>query len=678
MHICSVHLCIERLRAAGPGQPPLLRARARRRTRSPSALGVTRPQVSRLLKRARAEGIVEIRIVDRTAAEQPGRRRAPRSLRPRRRPSRPDDRRSRGPDPPDGRSARRRRSCAAPSATARSSGSATARRSRRRRRARSRRTGRRRSPSRSCRCAAATGRPAPNASRTVGSPRRSAGRRAGSMAPGLVDDAATQRRARRPRGRAGDPRPVGAPRRRAVRDRRSGLERGAVGDRGRARARRGRRGRRGPRRPVRPRWAVRLPGAPRAGHRLRCARARAASRSRSAWRPARARSARSSARCGPGVVRTLVTDVATAEAVVALDEATGRRRRAERPMTAREPAILGLDLGTTEVKAGLVDLDGRLLALARERLRPRRLGRPRLGGAGSGRLVVRGRRAPSARCEPTDRAEVVAIGVDGHGPTLAAVDARGEATRPAITFLDTRADRRGRRAGRGDRRPRLGARRPAGRALGRAPRAGGRRRDRWYLATWEWLAFRLDRGRRRAARPGPARRRTRPRVAAGRRPGRPAATARRDRATSSAGSTAAGRRRARPAARDRRSSAGPSTPSRATSAPACSSRATPTIRAARPAASASTGIGRSRSPGAFVTPAPLAGLLQRRGRDGRHRPGARLVPRRRSSAGRSPPRRSSARPPRRRPAPTASSSCRTSRASDRRSGIPTRAASSPA
>jgi DNA-binding transcriptional regulator LsrR (DeoR family) len=34
-------------------------------------LGVTRPQVSRLLKRARAEGIVEIRIVDRTEVESP-------------------------------------------------------------------------------------------------------------------------------------------------------------------------------------------------------------------------------------------------------------------------------------------------------------------------------------------------------------------------------------------------------------------------------------------------------------------------------------------------------------------------------------------------------------------------------------------------------------------------------
>ena len=34
-------------------------------------------------------------------------------------------------------------------------------------------------------------------------------------------------------------------------------------------------------------------------------------------------------------------------------------------MSARETAILGLDLGTTEVKAGLIALDGRLLALTR-------------------------------------------------------------------------------------------------------------------------------------------------------------------------------------------------------------------------------------------------------------------------------------------------------------------------
>src|SRR3954452_8190178 len=104
----------------------------------------------------------------------------------------------------------------------------------------------------------------------------------------------------------------------------------------------------------------------------------------------------------------------------------------------RTRAVLGLDLGTTEVKAGLVDLEGRLLGLAR---------------AGYSLDVSGGRgwveQDPGAwwsavisavrALRADDIADVTAIGVDGHGPTLAAVDVRGEATRPAITFLDTRA-----------------------------------------------------------------------------------------------------------------------------------------------------------------------------------------------------------------------------------------------
>ena len=70
--------------------------------------------------------------------------------------------------------------------------------------------------------------------------------------------------------------------------------------------------------------------------------------------------------------------------------------------------------------------------------------------------------------------------------------------------------------------------------------------------------------------------------------------------------------------------------------------------------------------------------VQRRRGHGGHRPGARLVPRRRPRWRRSRPRRCSPRPRRPRPAPTASSSCRTSRASGRRSGIRRRAACSPA
>jgi xylulokinase len=159
-------------------------------------------------------------------------------------------------------------------------------------------------------------------------------------------------------------------------------------------------------------------------------------------------------------------------------------------MTTPTTAILGIDLGTTDVKAGLVGLDGRLLAIARA-------GYGLDVGGGSGRaeqdpaawwaatvVAVRALRPP----EPVD---VVAIGVDGHGPTLAAVDARGDATRPAITFLDTRAVREADEL--------AGATGIRGWALGPLPAALWVERHepdlaariRWYLTTWEWLALRL-------------------------------------------------------------------------------------------------------------------------------------------------------------------------------------------
>ena len=156
----------------------------------------------------------------------------------------------------------------------------------------------------------------------------------------------------------------------------------------------------------------------------------------------------------------------------------------------RPSAILGIDLGTKEVKAGLVTLDGELLGLAR---------------AGYGLDV--GRHPGWAEQDPGawwsavvsavralrihDVCEVVAIGVDGHGPTLVAVDDRGEATRPAITWLDTRsiaeADELAEATG------------VRGWALAGLPAAlwverqdpAAAEATRWYLATWEWLAFRL-------------------------------------------------------------------------------------------------------------------------------------------------------------------------------------------
>ncbi|MEO8437169.1 MAG: FGGY-family carbohydrate kinase [Chloroflexota bacterium] len=159
-------------------------------------------------------------------------------------------------------------------------------------------------------------------------------------------------------------------------------------------------------------------------------------------------------------------------------------------MSARPRAVLGLDLGTTEVKAGLVTLDGRLLALARSRYDLDTSGGHGWVEQDPGAwwsAVVSAVRALRAQ----DLAEVVAIGLDGHGPTLVAVDARGEATRPAITFLDSRA---------GAEAAELTATTAIeGWSLGGLPAALWIERHepavaavtRWYLATWEWLALRL-------------------------------------------------------------------------------------------------------------------------------------------------------------------------------------------
>ena len=158
-------------------------------------------------------------------------------------------------------------------------------------------------------------------------------------------------------------------------------------------------------------------------------------------------------------------------------------------MTTPAAAILGIDLGTTEVKVGLVGLDGRLLAMTR---------------AGYGLNVGADGRAeqdPEAwwsavvvavhALRPPEAVDVVAIGVDGHGPTLVAVDEGGAAVRPAITFLDTRSTAEAEQLAEV-----TGIR---GWALGPLPAAlwlerhepDVAARARWYLTTWEWLAFRL-------------------------------------------------------------------------------------------------------------------------------------------------------------------------------------------
>ena len=159
-------------------------------------------------------------------------------------------------------------------------------------------------------------------------------------------------------------------------------------------------------------------------------------------------------------------------------------------MTGRERAILGIDLGTNEVKCGLVTLDGRLLASARAGY-PTDLGRqPGWAEQDPGAwwaAVVETTRELGA----LDAADIVAICADGHGPTLVAVDGAGHPTRPAITWLDTRAS-----AEADELAARTGVR---GWALGGLPAALWVERHEadvaaataCYLTTWDYLALRL-------------------------------------------------------------------------------------------------------------------------------------------------------------------------------------------
>jgi len=159
-------------------------------------------------------------------------------------------------------------------------------------------------------------------------------------------------------------------------------------------------------------------------------------------------------------------------------------------VTTREPVVLGIDVGTTETKSGLVTLDGRLLALARAAhpLRP---------GPGQGVAEQDPEAWWSAVSRTTrellDRSpgEVLAVAVDGHGPTLTAIDAAGRPTRQAITWLDTRAS-----AEQAELTEVSGLR---GWALGVLPAAlhverhepGVAAETRWYLNTWQFLPHRL-------------------------------------------------------------------------------------------------------------------------------------------------------------------------------------------
>jgi len=162
-------------------------------------------------------------------------------------------------------------------------------------------------------------------------------------------------------------------------------------------------------------------------------------------------------------------------------------------------AFLGIDLGTTRTKVGLLTADGDPLGFGRSThamdVDPS-IGRaeqdPEAWWAGLGAAVREAMAAAGGRASRGAAVEPVAICVVGHGPTLTAVDAEGRPVRPAITWLDTRASRE-----QAELESATGLR---GWALGVLPAAlwlerhepEAAARSRWYLNSWEALALRLS------------------------------------------------------------------------------------------------------------------------------------------------------------------------------------------
>ncbi|HEY7827541.1 MAG TPA: FGGY family carbohydrate kinase, partial [Candidatus Limnocylindrales bacterium] len=159
--------------------------------------------------------------------------------------------------------------------------------------------------------------------------------------------------------------------------------------------------------------------------------------------------------------------------------------------------ILAIDLGTSEAKAGLVGLDGRLVGLARAGYPTER---PAAGLAeqdpdawwaaivsSTQQLLEEAGCLPGAVGGP----RVVAICCVGQGPTLVPTAADGRATGPAVTWLDGRSaaevDELSAMTGRFS--WELGVLPAALHLERRDPSALGG--VRWYLNAWEAIACRM-------------------------------------------------------------------------------------------------------------------------------------------------------------------------------------------
>jgi xylulokinase len=152
--------------------------------------------------------------------------------------------------------------------------------------------------------------------------------------------------------------------------------------------------------------------------------------------------------------------------------------------------LLGIDLGTTRVKVGLITPAGEPLGIARASY-------PLDADPASGRAEQdagdwwRGLASALRELRAGAGGEIIGIAIAGHGPTLTPVDHHGRPTGPAITWRDSRAREEAAELER--------ATGLLGWSLGILPAAlwltrhdpEAVKRATWFLNSWEALALRL-------------------------------------------------------------------------------------------------------------------------------------------------------------------------------------------
>ncbi len=153
--------------------------------------------------------------------------------------------------------------------------------------------------------------------------------------------------------------------------------------------------------------------------------------------------------------------------------------------------LLAVDIGTGRVKVGVVGLDGELIAFADRAYGLIEGGQPGWVEQDAAVWWSETRDAMRAAIAASSGTTIVGACIGGQGPSLVAVDERGEPLTHALIWMDRRAE---------PERQRIAAR------LGQdvspysaVPKAGWIRehlpevyaRTRWFLQSWDFIAFRL-------------------------------------------------------------------------------------------------------------------------------------------------------------------------------------------